>query len=281
MDSTIQISYHVDSDSASSVYPLIVQFYKSDSLGNGEIFLRTDTFKIADFNNGGKIVDFEFSTNLQNGDSIVSTATDNDGNTSEFSTKINIGPIIELNVTSFDFGEVIIEESRDMVITISNPGNGNLIITDISSDNSLFTANKDSMTIALGGSVDLMVTFSPDSVKEETGKLTIQSNLEDIEISLSGSGVEPLGLEELLSEQITLYSNPTNRRFEILIYNGQIGEINIRVIDQLGRVFISENVYKAGEELRHSIDLSGKAPGIYFVQIQTNKAQAVKRIIKY
>jgi len=88
-------------------------------------------------------------------------------------------------------------------------------------------------------------------------------------------------LDELLSEQITLYSNPTNRRFEILIYNGQIGEINIRVIDQLGRVFISENIYKASEELRHSIDLSGKAPGIYFVQIQTNKAQTVKRIIKY
>jgi len=90
------------------------------------------------------------------------------------------------------------------------------------------------------------------------------------------------GLEDnLFSIQIILYPNPTNRTFELLIKSGYIGNVNIRVVDQLGRIFTSDNIYKGSEEFIHIIDLSTRSSGIYFILIQTKDAQNVRRIIKY
>jgi len=235
-DSEIEITYWVDSDSASSRYPLLVQFYKSDSLGNGGVFLWTDTFKIAEFNNGGKIFDFEFSANLQNGDYIVSTATDNDGNTSEFSPKILIGPEIELSSVSLEFGEVTTEDSKQESLSISNTGNGNLIISDISIDNAVFKMDKDTLFIAPGGNASLNITFTPDEVAEESGTLTFQSNLGITEISISGSGIEPVGIGDDHNQinSVKIYPNPFQHEVLIDFNVARSGHLTILVYDLQG-----------------------------------------------
>ena len=83
----LMIEYLVDSDASNSAYPLTVQFFISDKAGEGKMLLGDDTFTTADFINEGKSLNLGLAATLGYtvGDGIVATATDADGNTSEFS----------------------------------------------------------------------------------------------------------------------------------------------------------------------------------------------------
>ncbi|MFM9903951.1 MAG: CSLREA domain-containing protein [Pyrinomonadaceae bacterium] len=86
------VSYRVDSSPGNSSYGfsegIRVEFFKPDAIGQGEKFLNSDQFKFEDFTGGGNK-----TINLGNaalmgfivGDRITATATDFEGNTSEFS----------------------------------------------------------------------------------------------------------------------------------------------------------------------------------------------------
>ena len=81
------IDYLVDSDSAYSAYPLTVQFFKSDTTGQGKVIIGEDYYTLIDYSNGGKTVSLGNAANLGivGSDSLVSTVTDSNGNSSEFS----------------------------------------------------------------------------------------------------------------------------------------------------------------------------------------------------
>ena len=97
----ISFSYSVDSDPLNSAYPLTMEFFLSDTTGFDAFFVGSDTYTSADFTAGIKfitlsgvsIVDFPL-------DSLVATATDSDGNTSELSLSSN------LIVEEFDEGNI-------------------------------------------------------------------------------------------------------------------------------------------------------------------------------
>jgi hypothetical protein len=97
------INYHVDSDPGNSAYALTIQFFKSDTTGQGKFLIGEDSYTTNDFNKGGKIASLGNASVLgvAGFDSVVSTVTDDSGNTSEFSlfkliTDINI--VLENNL---------------------------------------------------------------------------------------------------------------------------------------------------------------------------------------
>jgi len=232
----IEIIYWVDSDSASSAYPILVQFYKAGSLGNGEVLIETDTFALADFINGSKLAFLGITDDLQNGDYIVATATDSVGNTSEFSPKILIGPEIELSSASLEFGEVTTEESKQESVIISNTGNGNLVVSDISTNNTVFTVDKDTLFITAGESGSLNITFTPDEVAEESGTLTLQTNLGTTEIQIAGTGIEPVGIRDDHSQinSVKIYPNPFQHEVLIDFNVVRSGHLTILIYDLQG-----------------------------------------------
>ncbi len=80
------IEYRVDSEASNSAYPLTAQFLISDKAGEGKILLGDDTFTTALINEGkslnlGSAVALGYTVS----DGIVATATDAEGNSSEFS----------------------------------------------------------------------------------------------------------------------------------------------------------------------------------------------------
>ncbi len=98
----LMIEYFVDSDTSNAAYPMTIQFFLSDTSGQGKLFIGEDSYSASDYFSSGA------TTNLGNaaglgitfGDSIVSTTTDNEGNTSEFSAIDTVGSvtgITELN----------------------------------------------------------------------------------------------------------------------------------------------------------------------------------------
>jgi hypothetical protein len=83
-------TYFVDSSTSNATYPLTVDFYKADALGQGQTYLASAAFTAADFAAGFKTVNLGAAASVGNtgvalGDRIVATATDGLGNTSEFS----------------------------------------------------------------------------------------------------------------------------------------------------------------------------------------------------
>lgn len=100
-------------------------------------------------------------------------------------------PDILLSETGYDFGYVHCGASETWMLTISNTGNIDLEVTDISSDEPDFTPDPTFLTVPPGNSQDVTVTFTPSQVGHMSGALTVTSNDLDepaVNISLSGTG---------------------------------------------------------------------------------------------
>jgi CSLREA domain-containing protein len=110
----LAIQYRVDSEPLYSTYPLTVQFFKSDPGAEGKTLLSDDAYTSSNFNQGDKIVNLGNAAGLtiSLGDSLVATATDADGNTSEFSAISIVDTLLTFTVNSTGDGGDI------------NPGDG-------------------------------------------------------------------------------------------------------------------------------------------------------------
>ncbi|HAZ47374.1 MAG TPA: hypothetical protein DCZ55_23690, partial [Cyanobacteria bacterium UBA11371] len=97
--SSLNVTYKVPSSNTNSTYPIRVEFFLSDGNGEGKTFLGADTYNTP---NVDKTFSFSPTVTVNFGDKIVATATDNNGNTSEFSIEQlvinpNTAPILDLN----------------------------------------------------------------------------------------------------------------------------------------------------------------------------------------
>jgi parallel beta-helix repeat protein len=88
---TITVSYTVTSALQNSTYPLKLEFFKADATGQGQFYLGSDTYTATDrMGSFTKTSSFSSSVTIKNGDRLVATATDKNGNTSEFSFTVTI-----------------------------------------------------------------------------------------------------------------------------------------------------------------------------------------------
>ncbi len=103
---------------------------------------------------------------------------------------------LSTNPTSLNFGDVIVNNSQDLQLTITNEGNVDVIITNISIDNNYFTINDPiSFTLTPSESINKTVTFSPTEEGEQNGILSIPyttpSEDDTLYVDLTGSGILP------------------------------------------------------------------------------------------
>ena len=89
VNTNLRIQYSVPSATANSAYSVLVQFFVSNSTGQGRRYLGARNYTAADFAAGMKTITIAVS-DIQLGDFLTATATDAAGNTSEFGLPIAI-----------------------------------------------------------------------------------------------------------------------------------------------------------------------------------------------
>ncbi len=153
----------------------------------------------------------------------------------ELSDKTSIGtPQITVEPLSVDFGEVAEEMQASHNVKVSNPGNGTLEVQDISVDNDAFSVDKAVFNVVPGGEANVKVTFAPLAIQSYSGIMTISSNAGDVDVTLTGEGVEggeepkpghsdpPYLLVQSVEKEITvdgvLDETDWKRRFDHLIF---------------------------------------------------------------
>jgi hypothetical protein len=112
-------------------------------------------------------------------------------------TGADAGPTFSVSPASLNFGNVGVNSSTDMIVTVSNTGLTNpMTITDASTDGAPFSVTPNTATIAAGTSQDFTVTFNPTASGSYTGTLTFTDDAPGSPhtVALSGDAVAVFGL---------------------------------------------------------------------------------------
>jgi hypothetical protein len=143
---------------------------------------------------------------------------------------IPVNPVIVVDPPSLDFGSVRITQSSTMMLTITNAGSADLIISDISDPAVPFTIlNKPAlpMTLPSTQSVALSVRFSPIFLGRASGSFRIASNDPNtpfVGVSLTGIGAPlPVARLQVTPPVIDFGTTTTTRTLEVK----NVGEANL------------------------------------------------------
>lgn len=89
---------------------------------------------------------------------------------------------------------------------------------------------------------------------------------------------QTVGVEESLSNEVAVYPNPTEGKVKVALQAK--GQIDVKVIDQFGRILMQQNWMSNGNFLEKEIDLSGYAKGVYVVDLTNGKRRWTQRVVR-
>ena len=163
-----------------------------------------------------------------------------------------------------------------MVVDSSSCGNSDGSITGISvqGGQAPFTSEWVNSSATVVGN-----TFDLTNVPANSYTLTVTDGNGCTEIlNVNMSSCVPTGIEEnRLSNSLQLYPNPTSGNVMLKFALHKPKDIKVTVYNIIGKVVSSAEWKNVTSEI-YSIDLSGKATGLYYLNIQTDKEVIVKKV---
>lgn len=92
----------------------------------------------------------------------------------------------------------------------------------------------------------------------------------------------PVGIATETAEKIlAVYPNPTAQKFTARFNSPLKGKMEVTITDELGRIINQQFVQKTAEIMQLEIDLSDMNKGMYFLKIQSDQAQFMRRVMKF
>jgi len=126
---------------------------------------------------------------------IAAICYDTDGNNSWYSKEVvacpQPAPLIYTSTNEIDYGTVILGDTSERVLTISNQGTAELNVTEISSLNSQFIPSNTNFYLSVGEQKEITINFIPETYGQITSNLVINSNAYNdsvLIVTLSGFG---------------------------------------------------------------------------------------------
>ncbi len=196
-----QFGYSV---STSGFYAVVGANWDNDNglnAGSAYLFKRsgtswTEEAKLLASDGGVLDENFGHSVSISGGYAIVGAMRDDDNGSQSGSAYVYSGfaPIGVLSVSpaSLDFSNVLVGETTTELVTVSNTGIGDLIVSSIAItgiDSLNFSVDTTSFTLLPGDSTVLDVSFTPDDTGSFNASLDIDSDGGSVNVVLSGNDI--------------------------------------------------------------------------------------------
>jgi len=122
---------------------------------------------------------------------------------------------------------------------------------------------------AIAGTGDQTITYT---YSDENGC----ENYAEAVINVS----ECLGINEVVNGiHIELFPNPSHGKFTIKLVSGNSGCFDLRILNNMGTEVFSEHGIQVNGSLEKDIDLTSLAEGLYFIYMNSNKTNYIRKII--
>ncbi|MDW7695749.1 T9SS type A sorting domain-containing protein [Flammeovirgaceae bacterium SG7u.111] len=149
---------------------------------------------------------------------------------------------------------------------------------------STFTQSNDTLIASEGESYQWYL--SDDPISGATRKTLVTKGLGEYKVAITTNGCTVIsdtqvltGLEDdLLKANTLVYPNPTTGVFSVQYSSNYLGKVSVRVFDTVGKTIFLNSSVKSHSQFNLSVELLNDA-GLYLVEITTDKAKAIKRII--
>jgi len=175
-------------------------------------------------------------------------------------------PRIILSDSHIDFGNTLVGNSREKILTIYNYGDEPLHVTNIQSNSNDFAVSPNSFTIQVDSSQDIIAKFIPSSTSTVKSTIKISCNDPDnseVNISLSGCGIN-LDISDLsilnvtTSSMLLKWTSPGNKsvgnkanKYDIRYFKDYINNSNW---DFATRVSNPPTPFSAGTSQNYNLD---------------------------
>lgn len=149
-------------------------------------------------------------------------------------------PIIYVDKTSINYGNITINDSKTEIVTVTNNSVDeiNLLLTSITTNNARFSKNISSAILAKDESIEIEVTFYPLDTALQTGKLIIENNSELKEVDLEGEGTATPNIR-LATETVNFGKTGSQTTTEKTLRISNVGllDLNISLIESDNPLF--------------------------------------------
>ncbi|OJJ15093.1 hypothetical protein BKI52_40215 [marine bacterium AO1-C] len=89
----------------------------------------------------------------------------------------------------------------------------------------------------------------------------------------------PVSPKDTLAFEVQVFPNPSpSRRFSVAINGQQVTKVQVQVLDALQRVIFQKEITPTYGLSLHSLNLSDRPKGWYYLVIITNETKIIKRL---
>ena len=154
-------------------------------------------------------------------------------------TGTGVSPFFTVNKSALVFGNVRNGLTKQDSVTVTNTGTSNLIITSVTSSNTVFTVSPSTGTILPGATQKFFVTFSPLVDGAQSGNLVFNHNAlkpKDT-VTMTGTGVSPVFTANPTTLNFGNVKDGTTKRDSITVTNTGTGDLVITSVTSSNVLF--------------------------------------------
>ena len=275
----VSITYRVETATSNATYPLKIDIYAVDtqSSGEGKTYLGTQSYD-SPFQSKTVSVDLGSFSNISESDYFVATATDANGNTSEFTSMSRQLPV---ELASFDATQNGDNTVELVWTTASETNNAGFRVQHRDSEDDTWTKLGYVESNASGGTTNEAQTYR--FATEDLAMGTHQFRLRQVDLDGTTTVHDPVTVEVQMQEALQLAAptpNPVQDRATLSFAVQEQADTRLTLYNTLGQRV--RTVYRgtppAGEAQTVRLSTTNLTSGVYFVRLQSGARTETRRV---
>ncbi len=291
----VMVTYMVDTHPDNATYPLRIDFYRADATGQGQHWLGSDTYSEGDYNGTAvasktqagafKTITFtpaSVSPALTITDTIVATATDADGNTSEFSGTPTLLPVELVSFEAVGNGSNV--ELRWQTASETNNAGYDVQVRDEASG--LRDEGSEASWSVLGFVEGVGTTAEPQNYTFAVAGLEVGTHVfrlrqVDFDGRFEYSPQVEVHIGVMGTHQLSAaYPNPFNPATTFSLAVGQAQAVRVAVYDVLGRqvALVWQGTLEADVSRAFVWEAGDYPSGLYFIRVTGERFAETRQV---